>query len=45
MNDKIDIDNESDLVKQQRILNGVKTNMSETPKKEKRGFCTQCAIF
>ena len=44
VNDKIDINNENDEVKAQRIKN---TNISETEKeeKERKGVCSNCSIF
>jgi ribosomal protein S26 len=46
ISDRIDIDNESVQVKQQRELNNSKLISSvEIPKKERRGFCTNCSIF
>jgi hypothetical protein len=45
ISDRIDIDNESEQVKQQRKLNGSKLITNEIPKKERKGFCTNCSIF
>lgn len=45
ISDRIDIDNENEQVKQQRALNSSKLISNEIPKKERRGFCTNCSIF
>jgi len=46
ISDKIDIDNESEQVRQQRALNNSKVIANaEIPKKERRGVCTNCSIF
>lgn len=46
ISDKIDIDNETEQVRQQRALNSSKLiSNDEIPKKERRGFCTNCSIF
>jgi hypothetical protein len=43
LNDKIDINNESEQVQKQRITN-IKKN-DDVNKKERKGFCTSCSIF
>jgi len=45
ISDRIDIDNESDLIRQQRALNSSKLIENQIPKKDRRGFCTNCSIF
>ena len=44
LNDKIDIQNESEAVKNQRIQNS-KLDKEKVLKKERKGFCTSCSIF
>ena len=44
LNDKIDINNESEQVQKQRITNS-KKNDGDIVKKERKGFCTSCSIF
>lgn len=43
LNDKIDINNESEEIQKQRISNNKKND--EVVKKERKGFCTSCTIF
>ena len=44
LNDTIDIQNENDAVKEQRIQN-TKLNETEVVKRERKGYCSNCSIF
>jgi len=44
INDKIDIDNETEQVKNLRVLNSQKSS-NDVDNIERKGFCTNCSIY
>ncbi len=44
LNDRIDINNESEQVQKQRENNTKKNELGDV-KKDRKGFCTSCFIF